>query len=148
MTAQTASWPWDRRGWTGVALAAVGLIDSVYLTWLKLADATAACAGIGDCDTVNNSRFASVGGIPIAILGALSYGAILALLFVDRLRPEWRLPSRVAMFGLTLAGTLYSAYLTYVELAVLRAVCPFCVVSAVAMTLLLVISILRLRESD
>lgn len=148
MTAQTASWPWDRRGWTGVALAAVGLIDSVYLTWLKLADATAACAGIGDCDTVNNSRFASVGGIPIALLGALSYGAILALLFIDRLRPEWRMASRVVMFGLTLAGTLYSAYLTYVELAVLRAVCPFCVVSAVAMTLLLVISVLRLRESD
>ncbi len=148
MTAQTASWPWDRRGWTGIALAAIGLVDSAYLSWLKLADATAACAGIGDCEAVNNSRFATVGGIPIALLGALSYGAILALFFADRVRPEWRMAGRVAMFGLTLAGTLYSAYLTYVEVAVLRAICPFCVVSAVVMALLLVISVLRLRESD
>lgn len=148
MTARTGSWPWDRLQWTGIALAAIGLIDSAYLTWLKLADATAACAGIGDCQSVNNSRFASVGGVPIALLGALSYGAILALLFADQARPEWRMASRVAMFGLTLTGTLYSAYLSYVEVAVLRAVCPFCVVSAVVMTLLLGISVLRLREPD
>ena len=146
MTARTEPWPWDRLQWTGIALAAIGLIDSAYLAWLKLADATAACAGIGDCESVNNSRFASVGGVPIALLGALSYGAILALLFAERARPEWRLAGRVVMFGLTLAGTLYSAYLSYVEVAVLRAVCPFCVVSAVVMALLLVISVLRLRE--
>ncbi|MGH2628636.1 MAG: vitamin K epoxide reductase family protein, partial [Anaerolineales bacterium] len=97
MTAGTQSWSWDRWGWTGMALAAVGLADSVYLTWLKLADATAACAGIGDCDLVNNSRFASVGGIPIALLGALSYAAILGLLVADRVRPGWRMASRVAM---------------------------------------------------
>lgn len=148
MTAQTASWSWGRGGWTAFALAAVGFVDSAYLTWLKLADATAACAGIGDCDLVNNSRFAAVGGVPVALLGALSYAAILGLLAAERVRPDWRMASRVTLFGLTLAGTLYSAYLTYVELAVLHAVCPFCVVSAVAMSLLFVVSVLRLRESD
>ena len=53
----------------------------------------------------------------------------------------------LAFFGVTLVGVLYSAYLTYLELAVLHAVCPFCVTSAVVMTLLWGISLLMLRRS-
>jgi uncharacterized membrane protein len=52
---------------------------------------------------------------------------------------------RLAFFGFTLAGTLYSIYLTYVEVAILRAICPFCVVSAVVMLALFIIAVYRLR---
>jgi uncharacterized membrane protein len=137
----------DRLGVAAFVAATIGFVDSVYLTWLKLSGGTAACAGIGDCELVNNSRYSMVGGVPIALVGATAYASILALLFLARARPEWTLGIRLALFGLTLAGTLYSAYLTLLELAVLRAVCPFCVLSAGAMTLLFLLSLVRLRES-
>jgi hypothetical protein len=41
---------------TSIAVSLVGLVDSIYLTWIKLANQTAACSGIGDCESVNNSR--------------------------------------------------------------------------------------------
>ncbi|RME07803.1 MAG: hypothetical protein D6803_02905, partial [Anaerolineae bacterium] len=50
--------------WTAIVLAAIGLIDSLYLTWIKLAHKTAACAGIGDCEAVNTSIYSQIGGVP------------------------------------------------------------------------------------
>lgn len=50
------------------------------------------------------------------------------------------------VFGISLAGVLYSAYLTYVEIAVLHAICPFCVLSAVVLLALLGLSSFRLRQ--
>ena len=133
--------------WASIVLAGLGLVDALYLSWIKLTGTTASCAGIGDCESVNNSRYAVVAGIPITLLGSAAYLAILVLLFLDGSRADWRDQLRLGVFGIALVGTLYSAYLTYVELAVLKAVCPFCVVSAVAMTILLLLSIVRLREA-
>lgn len=60
-----------RRGvyFTSLGLAGLGALDSAYLTYVKFAGAHAACAGIGDCETVNNSAFSAIAGVPIAILG-------------------------------------------------------------------------------
>lgn len=135
-------------GWAwlaSVGLAAIGFLDSVYLTWIKLADQVASCGGIGDCETVNASRYAEIAGVPIALFGAGAYLVILVLLFVDRRGGSLGVASRFGVFGVTLAGTIYSAYLTYLELFVLKAVCPFCVVSAVAMLGLFVLSLFRLE---
>lgn len=135
----------SRSWWAGVVISLIGLIDSIYLTWIKLADQTASCAGIGDCEAVNTSRYSEVMGIPIALLGAGGFLLILLLLWLDRPGSAGSETSRFALFGVTLAGTVYSAYLTYIEIAVIRAVCPFCVVSAVAMALLFALSLVRLR---
>jgi uncharacterized membrane protein len=131
--------------WAELVFAVAGLCVSVYLAWIKLANATAACAGIGDCESVNNSSYAVVGGIPIALLGAASYLVILALWAAARLRPALEEMSRLAVFGVSLAGTLYSVYLTYIEVFVLHAVCPYCVVSAICMTGIFVLSAMHLR---
>lgn len=128
--------------------AIAGLIDSLYLSWLKVTGNTAACSGIGDCEVVVNSRYSEIGGFPIALIGVLGYLIIIVLLFLEVHRPQWAESLTMAGFGVTLIGTLYSAYLTYLEVAVLHAICPFCVVSAVIMTLLFVLSIFRLREID
>ncbi|HAD05758.1 MAG TPA: hypothetical protein DCE76_01205, partial [Anaerolineaceae bacterium] len=50
------------------------------------------------------------------------------------------------LFGVTLIGIIYSAYLTYLEIAVIKAICPFCVVSAVAMLILFIYSVKRLID--
>ncbi len=131
-----------------VILALLGLADSIYLTWIKLANATAACAGIGDCESVNNSPYAEIAGIPIALLGAGAYLAMIVLLVIEPRATFWRENSPIAVFGLSLVGVLYSAYLTYVEIAILQAICPYCVVSAILLVALLGISVVRLLRED
>jgi len=138
----------ERYLWVISLIAAiVGLVDSIYLAWIKVADKTAACSNIGDCDAVNNSQYSEIAGIPIALLGAGAYLLILALLVLDQRWPEQTVNMRLGIFGLSLSGTLYSVYLTYLEIAVLRAICPFCVVSAIAIFVILIAGLLRLRSS-
>jgi uncharacterized membrane protein len=134
--------------WASISLAVAGLLDSLYLGWIKLSGETAACSGIGDCEAVNTSRYSEIGGVPIALLGALAYAFILFFLYTEGRAPKLSDSSRLAIFGFTLVGTLYSAYLTYIEVAVLYAICPFCVVSAIIMTVLFVMSVIRLRLND
>lgn len=129
-----------------VLLAIAGAVDSAYLAFLKFTGAVAACSDIGDCEAVNNSKYAEIGGIPLALLGLLGYLAILAFLVLETRFPSWRDGLHLGVFGFTLAGTIYSVYLTYIEIFILQAICPYCVVSAVVMLILFVISIMRLRK--
>lgn len=126
-------------------LSLIGLVDSIYLTILKVTNNQSLCLkGIGDCWSVNISRYSEIAGIPVAILGAGVYLAIVLLtLFEDRL-PILREYGNLFLFGITLIGVIYSAYLTYVEIAILNAICPFCVLSAVLMVGLLALAIYRL----
>ncbi|MBI5053714.1 MAG: vitamin K epoxide reductase family protein [Chloroflexi bacterium] len=133
--------------WLAVVCAVIGLADSIYLTWLKLSGELAACGGIGDCESVNVSIYSQINGVPIALLGAGAYFLMLLFLFLesrDDFIGDW---SPMIVFGLSLTGTLYSIYLTYIEIAVLKAICPYCVLSAVAVLIIFVISIARLRRS-
>ncbi len=133
---------------TSIILSILGLADSIYLAWLKLANATAACAGIGDCESVNNSTYSEIAGIPIALLGAGAYLAMIFFLVIEPRAKTWREYSPMIVFGLSLVGVLYSAYLTYVEIAILHAICPYCVVSAILLVALLGISVVRLLRDD
>ena len=129
-----------------IALASVGLLDAIYLTWIKLSGAEAMCAGVGDCSAVNASRYSEIAGIPIAVFGGGAYLAMLLILIykdrVDFLREN----GAMLLVGISLAGVLYSAYLTYIELYVIHAICPYCVLSAIVLTLMLIISILYFRQ--
>ena len=128
-------------------ISLVGLADSIYLTWVKLTHNEAQClVGVGDCATVNTSRYSVVAGIPVAVLGALAYLAFFILLQVEKADPDWHEYALYGQFGIALTGTLYSAYLTYLEIAVIQAICPFCIVSAVAMLALLLVTIFRLMK--
>ncbi|HVP22014.1 MAG TPA: vitamin K epoxide reductase family protein [Anaerolineaceae bacterium] len=123
----------------------LGLADSVYLTILKLTSNESMCIkGVGDCWTVNSSIYSQIFGIPISAIGALAYLAfILAVLLEDR-SEFFRIYSVYMMFGITLIGVLYSAYLTYLEIAIIRAVCPLCIFSALLMLTLFILTVSRL----
>ena len=130
----------------GIVLSVLGLIVAGYLIFFKIFPNSTLCIGAGGCETVNNSVYSEVWGIPVAAFGAAAYAAMLGLLaFENRISilTEW---GPMLVFGLALAGTLYSAYLTYVELAIIHAVCPYCVASAVIITLILIVSAFRLRR--
>jgi uncharacterized membrane protein len=126
-----------------VALALLGALDAGYLTYIKLAHVEAICRGVGDCEAVNSSIFSQIGGVPVAALGLAAYLAILALLVLEPRHARLQDYTPLAIFGLALTGTLYSAYLTYVELFVIHAICPFCVTSAVLITGLFILAVIR-----
>lgn len=127
-----------------VILAGLGLLVAVYMTVFKLTDNQKMCLGNGGCSVVNNSVYSEVYGVPVAIVGALGYAAILA---VSLLSGRWSFLRRNAAllnFGLCLTGFLFTVYLIYVEIALIHAICPFCLASQVIMTLLFAAAVVRL----
>ncbi len=102
-------------------LALVGLADSVYL-WTAKLGAKLVC-GVGDCDVVNSSPYASLFGIPVAIIGAAGYAALLALALWALYRGH---ASPVALIDVRLllafGGVLFSAYLSLVEVFILHTI--------------------------
>ncbi len=137
------------RLWTRVAwlTALIGLLDSIYLTVLKYSNNKSLCIqGVGDCWSVNTSIYSEIFGIPIALLGFGAYGFILLLLWAEQRHSLIQQYADFLLFGVTLIGIIYSAYLTYLEIAVIKAICPFCVVSAVAMLILFIYSVKRLID--
>jgi uncharacterized membrane protein len=126
-------------------LAAIGAAISGYLTYVHMTDRPVICGGQASCATVQSSEYASIGGVPIALLGLLFYLVIAALALAAVVRSG----ALLALFGLALGGVLYSAYLTWVEVAVLEAICFWCVASALVVGLIAVVSgavVLRLSE--
>lgn len=111
-------------------LALAGVAVAGYLTYVHYQPAALFCT-IGGCETVQTSKYATLAGVPIAILGLGMYLAVLALGIARRARPEWQSPATMGAFTLVLAGTLYAAYLTYLEIWVIKAICQWCVVSAI-----------------
>lgn len=128
-----------------VFCAGIGFIDALYLTWVKVSHTEAACLpGVGNCEVVNTSQYSAISGMPIAVLGAAGYLIILFFLYFETRKPGWKENGILAVFGLSFIGVLYSVYLTYLELAVIHAICPFCVLSATAMLLIFFATTTRL----
>ncbi|BAD41549.1 vitamin K epoxide reductase family protein [Symbiobacterium thermophilum] len=127
-------------------LALVGLGISLYLTWVYTTDRVAICLGSGGCETVQYSPYAWILGIPIPTLGAGAYLMVLALavLGLRGSQPaEWVV---LALFGTALVGLLFSAYLTYLELFVIHAICLWCAVSAVIQLFLFTLAVVVWRR--
>ncbi len=127
-----------------LVLVIVGLLVSIYMTIYKITNDNRMCFGSGDCGTVNQSRYAEVNGFPVAGIGIIGYAAILAVLFLERRRGFFEQNGTLLIFGMALAGFLFTVWLIYVELALLHAICPFCVTSQVAMTIIFIIAVIRL----
>ena len=125
-----------RRASIAVGLAGLGI--AAYLTIIHYAGGEPVCAIAHGCATVQKSTYAELLGVPVALLGLLGYVGILAALVRDGEQ------GRTAAAFLSLAGFGFSAWLTYVEVARLDAICIWCVASAICMTLLAGLSTVRL----
>ena len=111
------------------ALAVIGTAVSAYLTWVHYSGSLALCVGLGGCEVVQTSRWSMIGDIPVALVGLVGYVAILT---VAAARLWSRRPGLdLALFALSLAATGYVLYLSYIEVFVLGAICPWCVSVAV-----------------
>ena len=127
-----------------IALTILGLLVSIYMTIYKITSNDAMCVGSGDCKTVNASRYAEVYGIPVAVLGVVGYSAILAVLLLQPRVSFLQENGTLAFFGLSLVGFLFTLYLIFVEVALIKAYCPFCITSQTAMTLIFILSVISL----
>jgi uncharacterized membrane protein len=122
-------------------LAVLGLAVAFYLVYIETTpEAVAICGPVGNCNAVQKSPYAMLFGVfPVALLGALGYLFILLSwgLAHWKARPRlarWGYP---ALFAAAFLGELFTIYLTYLEPFVIRAVCIWCLTSAVIMTLIL-----------
>ena len=122
--------------------AAIGLLDSLYLAYVKLANTEIYCTqGLGDCDVVNASQWSSLWGIPLGVYGVIGFAAILLIASFEKKCKILAPHSDMILFAISLAGFLFSLYLTYIELFILRAVCQWCILSALMMTVIFIVSV-------
>ena len=130
-----------------VLLALVGLLVATYLWLYKIGMLGELQCGTGSCEYVQTSRFAELFGIPVAFYGVVGYAGLLGLGLAG-LQPMFAANRRVGALLATLAtaGFAFTLYLTAIELFVLHALCRWCVVSAVIMTAIWVLSIVGLRH--
>ena len=129
-------------------LALIGLLVSIYLMMHKLGYVGSLQCGVGDCGAVQSSRYAVFVGVPVPLLGLAGYSGVLLLAIVG-LQPRWAGARWIALaiFGMAAVGLVFSAYLTYLEAAVIRAWCQWCVVSAVLITLIFLLSLPGLQRA-
>ena len=123
-------------------LCLIGIGIGTYLTYTHYAGIKVVCAFHGGCETVQTSVYSKLDGVPVAVLGLAGYIGILITLFI---RGDL---GRAAGFGLALVGFLFSMYLTYREIFTIKAICQWCVGSAVLMTLLAILTAIRVLRVE
>jgi len=131
------------------ALALAGIFIGLYLTLYKLGIIGELTCSVGSCETVNTSKWAVFLGFPVAAWGIFFYVAVFVLALVgtsDRLADTKAISLLLSLWSTV--GLLFSAWLTYLELAVIQAICIWCVVSAILVTLIFVLSVADLREKS
>ena len=127
-----------------IALAILGLLISIYMTIYKVTNNESMCIGSSGCSEVNASRYSEINGIPVAALGVVGYALILALLFLEQRPGFFQENGTYLFFGVSLMGFLFTLYLIYLEVALIKAYCPFCLASQAIMTVIFIISVIRL----
>lgn len=111
---------------------AVGIADTAYLLWHAFRGTDVACIGFPKawCRKVQYTPWAVTFGVPNSVWGFLMYSVILGLVLAQPFAPFW--PVR----ALVLIGFAFSLYFTYVQAVILRALCTWCVISALNFTVM------------
>lgn len=132
-----------------LVLIAIGIFISGYLSYVKLTDVAMVCVESGpfNCEVVQNSAYSRLFGIPIAWMGLGTYLVMGAIILLEKRVAFLREYSIMLIFGINLFAWLFSMWLVYVQFVLLKALCPWCLSHEVVITILFVISSLRLRKS-
>lgn len=123
-------------------LSALGVLDASYLTIQHYSRDPFVCPIFGGCDEVTNSIYSEIFGIPIALFGALYYFSIFIFSLVAYLSDNKNLLHIIS--GFTVFGLITSVYLMFIMIVVIKAICFYCVVSALTSTLLFVTGLVNL----
>jgi len=130
-------------------LALAGIFVSLYLLLYKLGIIGELSCSIGSCETVNSSKWATFLGMPVAAWGVAWYVAMFILAIVSTgERFADSLAVSATLLGVATTGLLFSAYLTYLELFQIHAICQWCVVSAIIVTIIFGFTIADYTEKN
>ena len=132
-----------------IVLTVLGLLVATYMTIFKFTNPelqSAMCVGSHGCIAVNASGYSSVRGIPVAIFGVIGYLSILALLYLETIPGFFQTNGSMLLFTVTLTGFLFTVWLVYVEVALIKAYCPFCITSQISMTLIFILTVIRVLK--
>jgi uncharacterized membrane protein len=131
---------------TIAVLSLIGILIALYLTLYKIGVIGDLSCTVGSCETVNTSKWATFLGLPVAAWGLGAYVALFALAMAgtaDRYAGSQTLS--MLMVAIAAWSVLFSAWLTYLELFVIHAICIWCVTSAVLLVVIFVVSVVDLR---
>jgi uncharacterized membrane protein/glutaredoxin len=126
--------------WTIAILLIIGIGIAAYLSYVETQSVEAMCGPVGDCNAVQQSRYARLFGIlPVGVLGLLGYFALFAAWLVRKFDRRLEKAAAIGFWGMAFFAVIFSLYLTYLEPFVIKAVCIWCLASAVILALLLVL---------
>jgi uncharacterized membrane protein/glutaredoxin len=126
--------------WFIPTLILIGIGVAGYLSYVETQSVSAVCGPIGDCNTVQTSPYATLFGfLPVGILGLLGYFGLLTAWLARKYIPRFEKSAAIGYFGMAFFAVIFSLYLTYLEPFVIKAVCIWCLTSAVIVTLLLLL---------
>jgi uncharacterized membrane protein len=129
------------------ALSLAGIFISIYLTLYKLGVIGELSCTIGSCETVNTSRWSVFLGLPVAAWGLFFYIDVFVIAVVGTMPRFEDVPLiSVVLAAEAAIGVLFSAWLTYLELAVIHAICIWCITSAAIVTAIFLVSVADLRD--
>jgi uncharacterized membrane protein/glutaredoxin len=129
----------DQQGpnWPIMALSAVGMLLTAYLTYASWQGKALAGCTIGSaCDAVLSSRWSSLMGMPTSFWGFLAYSSLAAIAWNKRTISQWKL-----IWWVSVVALLYSVYLTAVSLLVLKAACPYCLTSLTLVSAIFIVNL-------
>jgi uncharacterized membrane protein len=127
----------------GLVLAVLGIGVAGYLVYVHYADIDPVCNIAHGCHKVQTSDYAELAGVPVALLGLIGYVVLLGALIA----PQGEV-ARMAAALTALVGFGFSMYLTYRELFTIDAICQWCVLSAILMTLLAIVCTWRVLRVE
>lgn len=119
-----------------LVLALIGLADSIFLSYKHITTDPLYCSSFG-CDVVTTSAYSLILGVPVAYLGIIYYGTLVALMAAYMIGSDMR-----ALWALRVAasvGVVFSGWFVYVQLFILGEMCPYCIVSAVTTLILAIV---------
>lgn len=119
-----------------IILSFLGFLDSLYLTYQKITNNEVACSTFGGCNTVINSNYAYLIGIPLAYLGLIYYLTLLLVIFFVLINKKTLWLKLLTI--ITLSGFLMSGYFVYLQFFEIGSICIFCMFSALVSTLLFI----------
>jgi uncharacterized membrane protein len=128
-------------------LILVGILIAAYLGFVETTGIEAVCGPVGDCNTVQSSKYAMLFGImPVGVLGIIGYlGLLVAWFLAQRSSAQFSTYAFLAFFGMASGGTIFSTYLTFLEPFIIGATCMWCLSSAVIMTMMMLLSVDQAR---
>jgi uncharacterized membrane protein len=123
--------------WIIPILSILGLVVASYLSFVEVTETEAVCGPVGDCNTVQQSPYATLlGFLPVGVLGLIGYIAILLGWILKRYGPDlWKNTFAILIWAMALFGVVFSIYLTFLEPFVIGATCLWCISSAIIITI-------------